>query len=68
MARIRDMRGGKDYDGDFATRMRGSGLWAELIAQRVRKATQRLGFHRERVNLDSTAFRRPGLRGQTQLF
>lgn len=25
MARIREMRGGKDYDADFATRMKGSG-------------------------------------------
>ena len=34
MARIQDMRGGKDYDSDFATRMKGSGAWAELIGQR----------------------------------
>lgn len=62
------MRGGKDYDSDFATRMKGSGPWAELIAQRFQKATRKLGFNRERVNLDSTAFRRPGLAGQSQLF
>jgi DNA repair photolyase len=68
MARIHDMRGGKDYDSDFATRMKGSGPWAELIAQRFQKATRRLGFNRERVNLDTSAFRRPGLPGQTQLF
>ena len=40
MARIREMRGGKDYDADFATRMKGSGLWADLIRQRFEKATQ----------------------------
>ena len=68
MARIHDMRGGKDYDSDFATRMKGSGPWAELIAQRFQKATRKIGFNRERVNLDSTAFRRPGLPGQSQLF
>jgi len=68
MARIHDMRGGKDYDSDFATRMKGSGPWAQLIAQRFEKATHKLGFNRERVNLDSTAFRRPGLAGQGQLF
>jgi len=34
MARIHDMRGGKDYDSDFATRMKGSGPWAALIGQR----------------------------------
>jgi DNA repair photolyase len=68
MARIHDMRGGKDYDSDFATRMKGSGPWAELIAQRFRKATARLGFNRERVALDTTAFRRPGGQGQGSLF
>jgi DNA repair photolyase len=68
MARVHDMRGGKDYDSDFATRMKGSGPWAELIAQRFQKATRKLGFNRQRVNLDTSAFRRPGLPGQTQLF
>src|SRR5690606_34720911 len=34
MARIHDMRGGQDYDSDFATRMKGSGLWSELLRQR----------------------------------
>ena len=41
MARIQDMRGGKDYDSDFATRMKGSGPWAELIGQRFQKASRR---------------------------
>ncbi len=68
MARVHDMRGGKDYDSDFATRMKGTGPWAELIAQRFRKASQRLGFNRERVDLDAGAFRRPGVRGQGSLF
>jgi DNA repair photolyase len=68
MARVHDMRGGKDYDSDFATRMKGSGPWAELIAQRFQKACARLGFNRERVHLDTTAFRRPGAVGQGSLF
>ena len=68
MARIHDMRGGKDYDSDFATRMKGSGPWAELIGQRFRKASERLGFNRVRVDLDLGAFRNPGLAGQTMLF
>ncbi len=45
MARIRDMRGGKDYDSDFATRMKGTGAWADLLAQRFRKAVDRIGFN-----------------------
>jgi DNA repair photolyase len=68
MARIHEMRGGKDYDADFATRMKGSGLWADLIHQRFQKATNRLGFNRERIPLDLTAFRPPGAAGQGSLF
>ena len=68
MARIHDMRGGKDYDSNFATRMKGSGPWAELIAQRFEKAVRRIGFNRERVVLDAKPFRRPGVEGQGRLF
>jgi DNA repair photolyase len=68
MARIHDMRGGKDYDSDFATRMKGSGPWAELIGQRFEKAARRIGFNRARIVLDTSQFRRPGLAGQAQLF
>lgn len=68
MARIREMRGGKDYDADFATRMKGSGLWADLIRQRFEKATNRIGFNRDRIVLDLSAFRPPGAAGQGSLF
>jgi DNA repair photolyase len=68
MARIREMRGGKDYDADFATRMKGSGMWADLIRQRFEMATKRIGFNRERITLDVSAFRPPGAAGQGNLF
>ncbi|WP_332812978.1 PA0069 family radical SAM protein [Ramlibacter sp.] len=68
MARVQDMRGGKDYDADFATRMKGSGPWADLLAQRFRRATQRLGFNRQRVEMDTTLFRPPSPPGQGRLF
>jgi DNA repair photolyase len=68
MARIHDMRGGKDYDSDFSTRMKGSGLWADLIRQRFEKACARLGFNRERIELDLSRFRPPSAAGQSQLF
>jgi len=68
MARIRDMRGGRDYDSDFATRMKGSGPWAELIARRFACATARLGFNRERFAFDTSLFRRPAAPGQGSLF
>jgi DNA repair photolyase len=59
MARVRDMRGGKDYDASFDTRMKGEGVWADLLAQRFKKTVARLGLDRERVELDLTQFRRP---------
>jgi len=68
MARIQDMRGGKDYDADFATRMKGSGPWADLLAQRFRAATRRIGFNRERVEMDASLFRPPSPAGQGRLF
>ncbi len=46
MSLIRQMRGGKDYDSAFGTRMRGQGPFAELIAQRFAKAHKRIGFGR----------------------
>jgi DNA repair photolyase len=68
MARIQEMRGGKDYDANFATRMKGSGAWADLIAQRFARASRKLGFNQVRVELDVTAFRPPGVPGQASLF
>ncbi|MEO8079087.1 MAG: PA0069 family radical SAM protein [Caldimonas sp.] len=71
MARVREMRGGKDYDASFATRMRGEGVWARLIAQRLAKAKARFGLDRPRFDLDITRFRKPlVLRsdGQADLF
>lgn len=68
MARIRDMRGGKDYDADFSARMQGSGPWADLIAQRFRKTCARLGLNRERMELDTLLFRPSVLAPQQGLF
>ncbi len=59
MARIREMRGGKDYDASFTTRMRGEGVWAQLLAQRLAKARARYGLDRARLELDVGQFRRP---------
>jgi DNA repair photolyase len=61
MNRIRDMRGGKDYDANFATRMRGEGLWADMIRQRFAKALKRYGLNKSGrfVQLDCSQFRKP---------
>ena len=68
MARMREMRGGKDYDANFATRMKGSGVWAQLIAQRFEKACARLGLNRKRIELDFSLFRPSLLSDQHSLF
>jgi DNA repair photolyase len=68
MHRIQEMRGGKDYDSDFATRMKGSGVWSELIGQRFRKASTRLGFNAKRLVFPTDLFRPPCQAGQRQLF
>lgn len=61
MARVRELRGGKDYDADFGLRMKGEGVWAQLIAQRVRKAAARHGLGRLAPELDSSRFDRSAL-------
>src|SRR4051812_39675797 len=66
--RIQDMRGGKDYDSDFATRMKGSGIWAQLLQQRFQKASRRLGFNAKRVEFRTDLFRPPAPVGQGTLF
>ena len=71
MARVREMRGGRDYDAAVGARMTGEGVWAQLLAQRFRQAAARHGLNRQRVELDLTQFRKPVLRrsdGQGDLF
>ncbi len=71
MARVREMHGGRDYDPRYGTRMKGEGVWANLLDQRFNKTVARLGLNRERVELDLTQFRRPTqprADGQTDLF
>ena len=44
MGRIQAIRGGKDNDARFGSRMRGEGVEAELMHQRFRVARKRLGY------------------------
>jgi len=44
MALVRETRGGKAYDADFSQRMVGTGVYAEMIRQRMRIARKRFGF------------------------
>lgn len=67
MAIIRDMRGGRDNDPGFGTRMRGQGVWADLIRTRFLKARKRAGLSSERLTLRTDLFRPPGQQGQLRL-
>lgn len=65
---LRDMRGGQDYDSNWFERGRGRGVHAQLISQRFKKATRRLGLHTERPRLRTDLFRPPvGTDGQMRL-
>ncbi|MBV8603224.1 MAG: PA0069 family radical SAM protein [Pelomonas sp.] len=59
MARLHDMRGGRDNDPRFGSRMRGEGIWAELIRQRLKKASARLGLTQQRFDARYDLFRVP---------
>lgn len=63
LGQIRAMRGGRDYDPRFGTRMRGQGPWADLLAKRFEVAGRRLGFAPTLPALDTTAFRAPAPEG-----
>jgi len=60
MSLIRDMRGGRENDPRFGSRMRGEGEVAELIGQRFQLAVRRAGLDNvRRSELDLKAFRVP---------
>ncbi len=64
MNRVRDMRGGKDYDATFGKRMHGEGIWADMIRQRFEKAVTRLGIGVRSGRfkaLDTSRFRPPSV-------
>jgi len=57
---VRQMRGGRDNDPRFGSRMRGEGQFAELIRQRFAIARRRLGYERTRnITLDCSRFEAP---------
>ncbi len=59
LARIRDIHGGRDYDPAFGRRMRGMGIWSDLIARRFQLATARHGLDRPQPPLRCDLFRPP---------
>jgi DNA repair photolyase len=68
MKRIRDIRGGNENDSQFGRRMRGTGVYAELIQKRFEIALARLSFQGMPA-FDSSCFRVPRTSApQLQLF
>jgi len=67
MAIVRSIRQGRDNDPDFFTRMKPSGVWAELLRARFRLACRRAGLEKARFELDCSGFRAPSTDGQMRL-
>ena len=70
MSRVHQMRGGRDNDPNFGSRMKGQGLFAELLDQRFHKACERFGLNEREsaFDLDCAQFRPPAPKGQGTLF
>ena len=59
MATIRSIRGGRDNDPNFHSRLRGSGPWADLLRTRFEKAQNRYGLATARFPLRRDLFEPP---------
>jgi DNA repair photolyase len=69
MSIVRQMRGGRENDPNFGTRMSGTGNYAGLMEKRFEIACKRFGINvRETADLDCSRFRPPSPEGQLKLF
>ena len=59
MSLVRQMRGGRDYDSTFGSRMRGEGPLADLLEKRFALARKRFGLDRKTASLDCSLFTPP---------
>ncbi len=67
MSLIRSMRGGRDNDPDFGTRMKGVGPYADLLHRRFALAKTKAGLNRPRAPLRTDLFDVPGRKQLTLL-
>jgi DNA repair photolyase len=66
---VNQMHEGRDYDPRFGSRMTGTGQYADMMAQRFKIATLRLGLKTDRTPMDASQFRVPVVvDGQLPLF
>jgi DNA repair photolyase len=69
MSVLTQMREGKAYQAEFGSRMRGKGVFAQLLHKRFELACQRLRLSGRGLELDCSQFRPPAMRGsQLDLF
>jgi len=74
MSLVQQLRGGRDNDPRFGTRMTGTGNYADLVAQRFALACRRYRLNGDergqapRRELDCSRFRQPDPAGQMALF
>ncbi|MFM5924991.1 MAG: PA0069 family radical SAM protein [Novosphingobium sp.] len=68
MGIVQSVRGGRDNDPGFFTRMKPLGPWADVFRSRFRIACNRLGLNRGHPKLDCSQFVRPSADGQMRLF
>lgn len=68
MSLIRQMRGGKENNAQFGERMRGTGIFADLIRSRFELACRRHGLGRRHMDLNCGSFCVPGQAKQLDLF
>jgi DNA repair photolyase len=69
MGRVRELHGGQDYDPEWGRRMRGEGVFADLVAHRFEIACKRLGLAADLPPLRTDLFGVPPRAGdQLELF
>ena len=66
---VKQFQDGKVYDAEFHQRMKGSGIFAEMIAKRFNLAVSKLGYNQIRDKLRTDLFKAPkmGHRNISQL-
>jgi DNA repair photolyase len=59
MSLVKQSRGCKSYQSDFGKRMRGEGIFADLLANRFKLSCQKLGMSGERTGFRTDLFKVP---------
>ena len=63
---IRDLRAGRENDPEYFTRMRGQGVYADLVRNRFQNACRKFGLNTQRSELNTALFEPPVTAGPQQ--